>query len=455
MRPIPRIPRRDGKSPSGAPRGAAFLRSELILDGDASVCLAREADTLPCLLDIGQFNRRVLTRKMFEKEDPDAVRAKVIREALEASFWVGKAKAAGLELDASADSEAQAHLDFRQGREAKRILSRKEFGDDLLRRIYDQQYRARFMAARDARLRILGSSDRGFLERIAGSLRPMDAASPGRAHGVAPSDSLPWVETLASDLPEALSEAVDSLVPGKHVLVSTGFGYFLLRLVAWEKVPEEPFEAVRPVLRELAIREDPDLEYRALAYWHDHRRQFPAPDTLVLKAWLNPFPQTRGAAAARKQPDSGLSGRPFLVLRDFDLPETVRSALPDSFLVRDSLYGPVSTALGAWFFQLTARKPNGRPLPFRAVRDRIKEMVLLPAPDLYQSLAKELKGTLKEDLMALAVQQRALADSSQGQAGRDGLPGYGSMLEEKSRWMARIKTPFGPVRTHPGPAGRQ
>ncbi len=413
-----------------------FLRSQLLLEGEESRCLAREADTLPCLVDVARFNRRVLTRKMFEKEDPEAVRAIVIREALDAAFWARKAGEAGLEPGAHADSEVQAILAFRKNREAKVILAKKEFDDAVLRRIYDQQYPSRFMAARDARLRILGSSDSLFpdtvskdLHRGGGSL-----ARPARC------DNVSWTEALASSLPAELAEAADSLVPGKQALVSTVYGHFLLDMAAWVEVPEEPFEAVRPLLREMAIREDPDLEYRALVYWQDHRREFPSPDTLMMKAWLNPsLPKAR---KAREPRIGNLSGRPFLIRSQLDLPEMVRSALPDPLPVGDTLIGPLRTPLGVWYFQPLSRKPGGRPLPFRAVRERIKEMVLLPAPDLYESLEQELQATLKEDLLALAFLQLVMADDSRGRSGMKSAR-YVDLFEEKALWLKRIPIPFG------------
>lgn len=421
------------KTPPAASVGTPFfLRSELLLDGDESRCLARESDSLPCLVDVATFNRRVLTRKMFEKGDPEPVRASVLREALDAAFWARKAGEAGLELGAHADSEVQATLAFQKSREAKTILAKKEFDDAVLRRIYDQQYQARFMAARDARLRILGSTDSSFLDTVARGLR-----SSGSLAGPARRDGLPWTEALASSLPSELAEAADSLEPGKQALVSTVYGRFLLDMVAWVAVPEEPFEAVRHLLRETAIREDRDLEYRAHIYWQDHRREFLSPDTLRVKAWLNPALQKVREPSARN-----LSGHPSRILSHLDLPDMVRSALPDSLPVGDTLIGPVRTSLGVWYFQPLSRKPGGRPLPFRAVRERIKEMVLLPAPDLYQSLEQELKVTLKEDLLALAFLQRVLADSSRDRSGTK-LAGYDELFEEKALWLKRIRIPFG------------
>ncbi|HKP96943.1 MAG TPA: hypothetical protein VJ385_14430 [Fibrobacteria bacterium] len=421
------------KTPPAASVGAPFfLRSELLLEGDESRCLAREADSLPCLVDVARFNRRVLTRKMFEKGDPEPVRATVIREALDAAFWARKAREAGLELGAHADSEVQADLAFRKNREAKGILAKKEFDDAILRRIYDQQYQARFMAARDARLRILGSTDSMFLDTVARGLRP----DGGGLAGPARLDNLPWTEAMASSLPAELAEAADSLVPGKQAMVSAVYGHFLLDMAAWVEVPEEPFEAVRPLLRETAIREDPDLEYRAMVYWQDHRREFLSPDTLMVKAWLNP-----SLPKVREPRIRNLSERPFLIRSYLELPEMVRAALPDSLPVGDTLIGPVRTPLGVWYFQPLSRKPGGRPLPFRAVRERIKEMVLLPAPELYQSLEQELKVTLKEDLLALAFLQRVMADSSRGRNGTK-LAGYGELFEEKALWLKGIRFPF-------------
>ena len=423
------------------------MRSELLLGGDESRCLAREADTLPCLVDVAGFNRRVLTRKMFEKGDPDPVRAVVIREALDAAFWARKAREAGFELGARADSEVQEDLAFRKNREAKRMLAKKEFDDGVLRRIYDQQYQARFMAARDARVRILGSSDSSFLDSVARDLRRIGGG--GNHAGPGPRGNLPWTEALASSLPAEIAEAADTLVPGKHALVPTRYGYFLLDMAAWVEVPEEPFDSVRPLLREMAIREDPDLEYRALVYWQDHRREFPSPDTLGLKAWLNPsLPKARGPRMGN------LSGRPIPIPSHLELPEIVRSALPDSLPVGDTLIGPVRTPIGVWYFQPLSRKPGGRPLPFRAVRERIKERVLLPPPGLYQSLEQELKVTLKEDLLGLAFLRQVQADSSRGRGGTS-LAGYGELFEEKSLWLKRIRTPIeGSPEPPPPPASR-
>jgi hypothetical protein len=223
--------------------------------------------------------------------------------------------------------------------------------------------------------------------------------------------------------------------------VHTAYGHFLLQAQAWVDVPEVSFDSARPDLREIAIREDPDLEYRALAYWQDHRREFLTPDTLLLAAWLNPD------AAAAPKGRSRLIG-PGLALRNTWLPETVREALPDSLPRCESICGPVRTSLGTWYFRKLSLKPGGRPMPFRQVREAVKERVLLPPATLYESMREGTAAILKEDFEAMAVERRAYSGNA---ADRGNLPAYAALIEEKKRWMARLETAFPPA-PEPPPA---
>jgi hypothetical protein len=75
------------------------------------------------------------------------------------------------------------------------------------------------------------------------------------------------------------------------------------------------------------------------------------------------------------------------------------------------------------------------------VRERIKERVLLPEPDLYLSLEQELKVTLKEDLLALAFLQRVIVERSRGRSGRT-LARYDELFEEKALCLKRIRIPI-------------
>ena len=417
----------------------SILRENIIFDGDKTRCLVWEADSLPCVLDVEGFNRRVLTRRMFEGRNIGFVRTRILREALEAVFWARKGRETGIEAPASADEDPGDFLRFFNRSESRHAISRKEFPEDQLRKLYERHYRYRFMAAQEPALRLLGSTDRPFLERLRADL--LAAPSPGKSRSPLADTRLQWVRSAASDLPEELASAADTLGPRGHALVSAPYGHFLVYVDSMVPLPEVPFEDAAGALRDLAIREDPDLENRAYLYWQNHRKEFLSPDTMLLAAWLNP---AEAGPRAGKTLAATLSRQPNLVFPQTALPEPIRACLPDSPPPPGGMLGPLATPLGEWFFQVLSRKRGGRLLPFREVREPVKEKVIYPPVELYQSLEADLRLVKSQNSLALAVQQTLIdADRLDPQGG--GSPRLAALQAEKDKWLGGLKAESFPM----------
>lgn len=414
--------------------GPAMMRKDLFIEDDPSRCLVLEADTLPCLLDVENFNRRVLTRQKFEGSNPEFVRSRILQEALEVEFWTRKGRESGVQ-DQGSEEDIRQFLRFFERTESKRIVRQKSYSKEKLRAIYDRHYQSNFISARDLKLRLIGSSDLDFVEKVSRALE-LSAHNRGTAPSPLADTRLPWSHVKVSALPEEMAAATDTLKPGGHAIVSLPYGHFILHVDSVLVLPEVTFEEAEGALREIAIRDDPDLEYRAQIYWQNNIKEFLAPDTLLLAAWLNAGAPADWGPGARESAPS--PGPPHLLLQHTALPELVRGSLRDPSLAVGDTVGPLSTLIGTWKFKVLSRKPGGRPRPFREICDSLKEKLLYPPADLYLNLEKDLRLIRAQNRAALSA-QRKLLDAA-GQSLEEGEPPAASALKaEMESWLGSLK----------------
>jgi hypothetical protein len=301
---------------------------------------------------------------------------------------------------------------------------------------------------------VIGSSDSAYIDSLYSrfdSWRRKYGAR-GKRIGTLPKEpELPWSYFKDRQLPEELAALTNGLKPGEcRAPFRSRTGHFLVRLIRVFPIREIPFQeaflhVVYLATRDRFLEMDSVVETRARKYYAANPSQFALPDTLDMRTWLIPGPESRPAVTKAGH------GKPSV------LPDTSRFkpmgisslALPDDLrfklmarLNQDTaraFFGPVPDRFGCWYFQVRSRKRVSGVIPYRLARKEILSRIVAPLEDEGSGTASEEANNEVGGYLALARAFR--------------LGNFRKQMEERNGTGAPMRNMEGPPPS--GPSGSE
>lgn len=189
--------------------------------------------------------------------------------------------------------------------------------------------------------------------------------------------------TTTENLPDTIALSAKSLKIQEYKLLSTPYGFFLIRVTGSKKRHKVVFEESRDKLVYLIDEEKKQAEgkpdsIRALEYYKKHSDYFRTPDTILSRAWLVPFDSNVLLSAMSDEEKQNLitsdtSNYNPLILFTHDLPVSVSTLLLKSYHSNNKrqFIGPLCTELGRWYFSINSCIHGNKSIPFTLVKDFI------------------------------------------------------------------------------------
>lgn len=365
----------------------AWSDVELKIEAPENECLAMNIDSNKCLITVKQFNQKVRYQNIPKRVALDSARYFAIKKMLTDLFIIKQAEDSGFANSDSTEIMKENYLRLTRDQKKFLGLGSRVTDENSLWRVYSDYFQPLFQKRRFIYISLLGSSDSSFIDSIAQIVMISNNKNNQAADSI--SMVIPWKHLLKRDLPVELFAVCDTFKNGQIGIVTTKYGYFIIRKDSSVVRPEQRFEDVKGQLIYLATKQkwlnvDSIYQENAFNIYKKNKNFSTTPDTFNLT--IRFYPDT-----VYKKNNSNRQLKPGKIIDHSDqLMGTVKissSMLP--YVMQEKLMEiyndvhdikkmsvTVKTNIGVWDINVLSRKPGGLNIPFKCLKNQIVDSLI-------------------------------------------------------------------------------